>query len=113
MTIWDRLSVIRGFVPFAARAAALRQSRRWTKAAQGDPRLAEDLIVLGGIMVTQPVTLQDGWPSPALPDPQRLAYEAGRRDLALQLLSLMSLTPHELNTLAKEPDYEPHPDDRY
>lgn len=113
MTIWDRLSIIRGFVPFAARAVALRQARRWSLAAREDSRLAVDLIVLGGIMTAQPATLQDGWPSPALPDPQRLAYEAGRRDLALQLLSLMSLTPTELNTLAKEPDYAPPAHDDY
>lgn len=113
MTIWDRLSVLKGFVPFAERNIALRRARRWTKVAREDSRLAEDLILLGGIMTTQPAALKDGWPTPELPDGQLLAYQAGRRDLALQLLALMSLTPLELNTLAKEPDYAPPSRDDY
>lgn len=111
MTIWNRLSVLQGFVPFSQRALARRRVRRWTDAAKSDSRLAIDLITLGGIMAAQPAALQDGWPSPALPDPQALAYQAGRRDLALQLLALMSLTPLELNALATEPDYGPSDDD--
>lgn len=113
MIIWDRLSILRGFVPFSARSIALRRARRWSKVAREDGRLAEDLILLGGIMTTQPVDLVDGWPTPALPDAQLLAYQAGRRDMALQLLALMSLTPMELNTLAKEPDYAPPAHDDY
>ena len=113
MTIWNRISIIAGFVPFAARTIALRRARRWTQAAKQDSRLAEDLIILGGIMTAQPAELQDGFPTPSLPDPQTLAYQAGRRDLALQLLALMSLTPMELNTLAKEPDYDPRSDRDY
>lgn len=113
MTIWNRLSILSGFVPFTARNVAIRRARRWTQVARADSRLAEDLIILGGIMTAQPAILQDGWPSPDLPDPQRLAYEAGRRDLALQLLSLMSLTPLELNTLAQEPDYDRPAHDDY
>lgn len=111
MTIWNRLSVLQGFVPFSQRAQARRRVRRWTGAAQADSRLAIDVITLGGVMAAQPATLQGGWPTPDLPDPQRLAYQAGRRDLALQLLALMSLTPLELNELAKEPDYGPQYDD--
>lgn len=111
MTIWNRLSLIQAFLPFSARNEAVRMARRWTGAAKNDSHLAEDLIRLGGVLAGQPATLQDGWPSPDLPDPQRLAYEAGRRDMALQLLALMSLTPLQLNTLLKEPDYEPRHDD--
>ncbi len=105
--IWNRLSILQGFIPFTARKAAARRARRWTEAARRDAHLAEDLIILGNVLATQPATMQDGWPTPALPDPQRLAYEAGRRDLALQLLALMSLTPAQLATLVKEPDYDP------
>lgn len=111
MSIWNRLSILAAFVPFAARSIAIRRARRWTEAARRDSRLAEDLIILGGVMHAQPAIIDQGYPAPALPDPNLLAYQAGRRDLALQLLSLMSLTPHELNTLAQEPDYAPS--DRY
>lgn len=111
MRIWHPLSLIQAFLPFEARREGLRLARRWGKAARDDSRLAEDLIRLGGVLAGQPARLQDGWPTPDLPDTQMLAYQAGRRDLALQLLALMNLTPTELNTLAKEPDYGPDLDD--
>lgn len=111
MTIWSPLSHLAAMLPGAARREAVRMARRWTFAAKTDGRLPEDLIRLGNVLVGQPTTLQDGWPTAALPDPQRLAYEAGRRDMALQLLSLMSLTPLQLNTLLKEPDYDVSHDD--
>ncbi len=113
MTIWNRLSVLQGFVPFSERSLAIRRARRWSEASKRDNRLAEDVIILGGVMTTQPAILDNGFPSASLPDPQLLAYQAGRRDLALQLLALMNLTPNELNTLAKEPDYGQSAHDDY
>lgn len=109
--IWHPLSLIQAFLPFEARRQGTRMARRWGKAATAEPRLAEDLIRLGGVLAGQPAMIEDGFPVPDLPDPQRLAYQAGRRDLALQLLALMNLTPYQLNAMAKEPDLDPDLDD--
>jgi hypothetical protein len=65
-------------------------ARRWVQARHDDPRLASDVAALGAVHL----------PAGAPPDPQRLAYEAGRRDVALELLALMGLTPDEINTLS-------------
>lgn len=111
MTVWHPLTTIVAFLPFAAKREAMGLARRWGKAAKADPRLAEDLIRLGGVLTGQPARLEDGFPTPALPDAQALAYQAGRRDMALQLLALMSLTPYQLNDLMKEPDYDVSHDD--
>ncbi len=102
--IWDRLSILQGFVPYGARAEAARQAYRWTEAAKADSRLCLDLLQLGNILVAQSADIADGWPTPVLPDPAQLAYAAGRRDLALQLLALMNLTPLQLQAMMKEPD---------
>ena len=109
--IWHPLSLIQAFVPFEARRQGLRMAKRWGRAATAEPRLAEDLIRLGGILAGQPAVVVDGFPAPDLPDAQLLAYQAGRRDMALHLLALMNLTPTQLNAMAKEPDYGPELDD--
>lgn len=70
-------------------------ARRWSRARNAQPELLADLIRLGGIMAAQPT--QDGEVLPL--DPNRLLYEAGRRDFALQLAALMALSPMELNDL--------------
>ncbi len=111
MTVWHPLTTIAALLPFQAKREALNLARRWGKAAKADPRLAEDLIRLGGILAGQPAVLEDGRPTPALPDAQLLAYQAGRRDMALQLLALMNLSPYQLNDLMKEPDYDVSLDD--
>ena len=111
MTVWHPLTTIAAFLPFGAKREAMSLAKRWGKAVKDDPRLAEDLIRLGGVLNGQPAQLQDGYPTPALPDAQLLAYQAGRRDMALQLLALTSLTPYQLNDLMKEPDYDVSHDD--
>jgi hypothetical protein len=75
---------------FAQPAAALARARRWSRLHDARPELAEDLLLLGGVAL----------PIGANLDPQALAYAAGRRDLALELLALMQVTTTELNTLA-------------
>lgn len=100
--IWSRIDVIRAMFP--ARKAALQVARRWAKARAAAPGIGEDLIRLGGVMVLQPVQVVDGLPEVETPDPLRLAYEAGRRDFALQLLALTGLTIEELNTLSEDED---------
>lgn len=94
--IWHKFDFLRALFPRPE--VASRVSRRWMVARQADPTLAVDLIVLGGVLIAQPTT-EDG---PAPIDPHRMAYEAGRRDLALQLLAMMSVTPLELSTMLEQ-----------
>lgn len=91
--IFDRLSVLRSLFP--ARQPAKDISRRWMGAALANPALVQDLIRMGGLLAMQPV--ENGELAPI--DPQRLAYEAGRRDLAMQLLAMMTLNPATFTTL--------------
>lgn len=84
----------------AAREAAAEAGLRWVRAARAQPELMGDVIRLSGMMVAQP--FQAG--EVADLDPYRLAYEAGRRDLALQLTALMGLSPAEMKTLMEMTD---------
>lgn len=79
--------------------AAVAVARRWRRAFGDEPELAEDLIRHGGILLGQPVQVVNGASEPAPLDPYRLAYEAGKRDFAMQLLSLGGITYHEMNKL--------------
>ncbi len=78
--------------------------RRWRAAAETDPKLRDDIILLTGMLNTQPVNRVMNKPEIEPPDPYRLAYEAGRRDLGLQLLTLMNLTISDLNSLMEDDD---------
>lgn len=104
--IWHPVTLLQAIFPFGERLEMARKSRRWRAAVQADSNLAVDLIQLGGVLTGQPARLSDGWPTPALPDPATLAYAAGRRDMALQLLALANLSPFKLQSLMKEADYE-------
>lgn len=77
---------------FSRGRAARDVARRWRAARDRSPELATDLMRMGCVM--QPV----GAPL----DPQRLAYEAGRRDLAQEMLALMNISIDELNELAQQ-----------
>jgi hypothetical protein len=96
--IWNRLDILRAVFPTKAVAASV--SRRWRKIGGEDGRLKEDLIRLGGVLILQPV--QDGEPQPL--DPLRLAYEAGRRDFAMQLLALMGTSFEDMNRMMEDDD---------
>lgn len=96
--IWDRLSILA--VVFPSKAAAAEVSRRWRKVRAVSPSLQADLIRLGGVLILQPV--QDGEPAPI--DPLRLAYEAGRRDFAMQLLALMGTSFDDMNRMMEDDD---------
>lgn len=85
----------------AADHAAAEPARRWWKAAQADPELLGDVIRLGDVFTTQPFA---GGQLAAPIDPLRLAYETGRRDLALQLATMMTLSIHDLNKLMETND---------
>lgn len=95
---FNRLGILAYAIPGRARAR-LRASLalRWSRAAQADRQLVGDLIALGGV-VSQTARV-DGLPET---DPQRLAYEAGRRDLALELIALSGVTIEEINTMMME-----------
>lgn len=108
--IWNKLSVLRGLTGSRrVLHAELRNTpvisevdmaRRWARARHSAPDLLGDVLRLGGILNTQPMQDADILPL----DPYRMAYEAGRRDFALQLASMMSLGIQELNDLMENPD---------
>ncbi|MEC9435155.1 MAG: hypothetical protein VYD87_19815 [Pseudomonadota bacterium] len=96
----------------AVRRAMLRatsaRARRWGRAFETDPRLADDLLQIGRVFAASPRA-----PSGEIArDPLELAAEAERRDLALELLALMGVSPHEIRTLMMEIDHAPTDDDR-
>ncbi|AUC52299.1 hypothetical protein CDO87_03440 [Sagittula sp. P11] len=88
------------------RQVAVKHSRIWRQAAAKVPELVPDLIRQGGLLEAQPVVMESGVPLQAPMDPYRLAYEAGRRDLAVQLIAAAGLSIDEVNSLMKEQDYE-------
>jgi hypothetical protein len=94
--IWDRLSILGTMFP--TKAAAMEVARRWRKAARDYPMLQQDVIRLGGVLILQPV--EDLQPAPL--DPLRLAYEAGRRDFAMQLLALMGASIEDMNRMMED-----------
>lgn len=110
MNIWNRLTLLRGLANTArvVQAEALNHqpmsetemARRWSRARVANPELLADLIRLGGMMATQPMQAGEVLPI----DANRLIYEAGRRDFALQLAALMALSPTELNDLMENFD---------
>lgn len=104
MKVWHPRDILRAL--FSRPEDASDAARRWWRAAQADPELLKDVLRLGGILTLQP---HDAAREPAPIDPYRLAYDAGRRDMALQLSALMGLTIHELNTLVTEIDHEAYP----
>jgi len=94
--VWDRLSAIFSIGLFGDTKGAGELSRRWNREGRRDPALMADLINMGGVL-----QLAD---TAAFDPNQRLAYEAGRRDLALQLLAMAKLDHSELNTLLGDDD---------
>lgn len=94
----------------AAKRAAAAHAEPWQRAARLVPQILPDLVREGGLLESQPVTMRDGMPLPAPIDPQRLAYEAGRRDLALQLLAAAGLTADDFNSLITEKNDDGHHD---
>ena len=97
--IWERIPLIRALIPHKATAG--EAARRWRNARAVSPELAEDVIRFSALMTMQPARYQDGLSTPEL-DPARLAYEAGRRDLGLQLLALMGVSQTELNAMMED-----------
>ncbi|VDS07909.1 hypothetical protein PARHAE_01089 [Paracoccus haematequi] len=97
--IWDRFTVIRALIPH--KPSTGDTARRWRNARAVAPELAADVIRFSGLLTMQPARFVDGFSTPEL-DPARLAYEAGRRDLGLQLLALMGVSQTELNAMMED-----------
>lgn len=97
MNVLDRL----GLALRSGRSRGLRaRAVRWAAADERDPELARDLIRMGRVLVLSPVDGADRLAADAV----QLAHEAGRRDLAIELLAMMSLTPDEIRTLMEHDD---------
>ena len=87
-------------------------ARRWQTARKGQPELAADIIRLGKILVLQPIYVDEvdqpdkkQKPISVMPlDGIRLAYEAGRRDFAMQILAMMNLTIDDFNLMTERDD---------
>lgn len=110
MRLFDRLGAIFAFfgqdkepTPQERRAitdAAADLATRWVRARRVEPEIMGDLIRLGGFLVAEP--FEAGAVAPI--DPNRVIYEKGRRDMALQLMALMGLNQSELNSLMEAND---------
>lgn len=102
----DRLPLIAALTPSASLARAM--ARRWARAVAAEPEIRDDIVTISGVFTAQPMTFQPGKPAELEPiDPLRLAYEAGRRDLALQLLALCGAGVRDLAQLTVETDHDP------
>jgi len=86
----------------ASRKAARRRAARWAMAQQRDPDLAVDVIHMGRVLALAPV---DTVGRLAANDIQ-LAYEQGRRDLAIDLLAMMSINQAEFLQMMESDDVD-------
>ncbi|MBW4710729.1 hypothetical protein KX928_23310 [Roseobacter sp. YSTF-M11] len=95
MSLWK--GALQGFArsyPGASRAMV----RRWARAFRDQPELAHDIIALGGICQL-PIALDPRQADLGPVDPARLSFECGQRDLAVKLLALGKITPHDINEI--------------
>jgi hypothetical protein len=102
MSVFDRIGMLRALFPFGGRRTAGRVAVCWAEAAEREPRLVEHLIVLGGVLALAPRRYVAGVQQPDAIDPMRMARDAGRRELALELLALMNVTAPELRALMED-----------
>lgn len=116
MKIFNRLAILRTvFAPAVdprvadqdqiARAYQLSDqaagdlAKRWQHAFAKDPRLAEDLIRLGGLLELPVVDMQDGVPMPVALTEGQYGEERGKAALAKILLAAGGISFFELNQL--------------
>lgn len=104
--IQNRLTLILSAIPHGR--AAARMASRWQRAAGADPELIEDLIRLGGVLAKQPAEYAGGIEKLVPIDPVRMARNEGRREMAVELLAMMNVTPSEIATLL-ETETDDHP----
>lgn len=94
--VWNPVAILQALFrgrPIDREGARL--ATRWRRAFDADPELRADLIRLGRVLAMTP-------PAPGTEAAAVLNYEAGQRDLALQLLSLGGVGPYEINRLMTE-----------
>jgi hypothetical protein len=94
--LWNPLAIMETIGLFASKAGAGEVAQRWNRAERRDGELMADVMNLGGVLA---MTTREGVP----PD-QVLAYDAGRRDFALQLLAMGKLSIYDLNQLLGDDD---------
>lgn len=95
MTLWSPASILHA--RFGRKRAAADFAARWRRAYARDPELPRDLIRLGGLLELPTVDLTDGVPAVEDKTPFQLGVEQGRRALALELLALGKIEPHQLD----------------
>lgn len=102
MRLFDLRGLIASILPVEKEAGEV--AARWSAAAEAHPDLVGDLIRLSGLMEITPDTYHErsGLPLGDPVDPHRALIERGRRDMARQLLALMSITPFELQKLMED-----------
>lgn len=104
---FDRIGVLRLLFAGAARKFAAPVAGRWQRAARAEPNLMRDVIGMGFVLAMQPRS--EGVPEIS---PTQLAYDAGRRDLALEILALMGARNDEiLKLMETEHEHEHAYDD--
>jgi hypothetical protein len=81
-----------------------RRARRWSRAFAAQPELADDLLSMSRALTLSPRNKLDLLSASA----EEMAYLAGRRDLALELLALMHVTKHEIHQMMQELNDENH-----
>lgn len=114
MRAWSPLGILRALFPAPedaklqdmARRAAGDFALRWQRAYRAEPELARDLIRLGGVLTLQPMNFDGGAVERAAVDPGTLAYEAGRRDMAVSLMAAMGIDTRELNFLLEVANHD-------
>jgi len=113
--IFDRLSILfraliterDGSIREAIRRTVSRRARRWRAAFAASPDLGADLLAMGRVLAMAPRTSDDILSATV----EELAYEAGRRDLALELLALMHVNRFEIHSMMQEQHHETDDDD--
>lgn len=101
--IFERMNVFRTLFPrspVAASAAAVR----WREAADLDRGLVEDVIRIGGVLAAAPRRYAGGVEVPEPVDPIRMAKAEGRREMAIELLALMTVSHQEFLELMEKSD---------
>lgn len=101
--IFDRLTFFRVLFPRSA-SAAVDAATRWREAADRDPGLAEDVVRIGGVLAAAPRRYAGGVEVPEPIDPIRMAKAEGRREMALELLAMMSVSSREFLELMENSD---------
>ncbi len=82
------------------RRLASKRARRWNKAVAAEPLLAEDLIEMGNVLSMAPVDQTDRVQMTEI----QMAYDMGRRDLALEILAHMKISVFELSNMMENDD---------